>query len=300
MYRGLAWGYDPRIILNDLRLQLRAKQPEGYDWASLVAYAALPHNLELQLSHVRFERISRSIEQTLKLLDAYIDEQLETQHQLRHDNAESQERRALAESRRKDALRHLQRLLSQTPTRRRTQRSQIHGLLASTEKRRAGMALVHSAADEWGADEFDADFTEALRSAAYHYGKAYEEDPSQTWALTQQLSLSVLLDGVRALESRTWNAAVALSERDLRAPNRERQLWALANLVELYLLATLAVPKPTVTTSEARESALKYAHELREMGGKIKVLFSANRQIRRYSALREVSRASAGGRTASP
>ena len=150
MYRGLAWGYDPRIILNDLRLQLRAKQPDGYDWASLVAYAALPHNLELQLSPVRFERISRSIEQTLKLLDAYIDEQLETQHQLRHDNAESQERRALAESRRKDALRHLQRLLSQTPTRRRTQRSQIHGLLASTEKRRAGMALVHSAADAAG------------------------------------------------------------------------------------------------------------------------------------------------------
>jgi hypothetical protein len=61
-YKGLLEGHDPRLLLNKLRWQLHAIFPDKHDWASLVAYASLPADLEGQLSEFRIMQARHSIQ----------------------------------------------------------------------------------------------------------------------------------------------------------------------------------------------------------------------------------------------
>src|SRR5262249_54025259 len=69
LYEGLLWGGDPRRVLNDLRAQLRSRLRDTHDWASLVAYAALPDNFDDQLLEVRLEQLRRSSARSVIFVD---------------------------------------------------------------------------------------------------------------------------------------------------------------------------------------------------------------------------------------
>jgi len=88
-----------------------------------------------------------------------------------------------------------------------------------------------------------------------------------------------------------WSTAKVLSEADLNLP-QPRRTWALANLIELYLLSQLTSPPaaapaapllPWPDAAEARRQALAYAEELGTISerGSLEVQ-SLRRQITRY------------------
>jgi hypothetical protein len=55
LYQGLLWGKNPWILLHRIRSDLHAHfAANTHDWASLVAYEALPGNLDAQLEEVRY------------------------------------------------------------------------------------------------------------------------------------------------------------------------------------------------------------------------------------------------------
>ena len=49
LYSGLLSGEDPRWVLHQLRMRLRADLPETQDWASIVAYGTIAPDLESQV-----------------------------------------------------------------------------------------------------------------------------------------------------------------------------------------------------------------------------------------------------------
>ena len=69
LYDGLLWGKDPRLVIDDLRRTLKVQVPKTHDWASIVAYATFPDDLEKQLSRVRIEQADRSMNAALNHAD---------------------------------------------------------------------------------------------------------------------------------------------------------------------------------------------------------------------------------------
>jgi hypothetical protein len=145
LYNGLLWGTDPRILLNDLRWRLKSIVRETHDWASLVAYASLPADIESQLSQVRFQQSRRCINTALKYMDR-VTAKMRTrkttpneptlrktpEYETDQESAKERARRKIADAKERvrDLLREASRMVP-------SERAQIYGLLASTEKRDA-------------------------------------------------------------------------------------------------------------------------------------------------------------------
>src|SRR6185369_3772851 len=49
VYTRLLRGEDPRVLVHDLRQVLHVSCPDTHDWASVVAYAALPADIDKQV-----------------------------------------------------------------------------------------------------------------------------------------------------------------------------------------------------------------------------------------------------------
>lgn len=72
LFEGLLWGEDPRCVVDDLRRQLKSLLPTSHDWASVVAYADLPSDIEVQCDRLAFEQARRSIDAGLDAADRAI------------------------------------------------------------------------------------------------------------------------------------------------------------------------------------------------------------------------------------
>ena len=55
LYERLLWGHDPRVVLHDVRQRLRLLDSAYHDWASIVAYAGFPPDLDAQLRRARID-----------------------------------------------------------------------------------------------------------------------------------------------------------------------------------------------------------------------------------------------------
>jgi hypothetical protein len=62
LYRGFFRGHDPRILLTQLRRQLRITPEARHDWASIVAYAGFSPRMETELAELRYRQARRSVE----------------------------------------------------------------------------------------------------------------------------------------------------------------------------------------------------------------------------------------------
>ena len=207
LYGGLLRGEDPRFLLSDLRRQLRTQVPTTHDWASIVAYAALPSNINEQLRQVRYQQSLRSIEAALSYSDEmsahWYSDDSDAQTQPTSDfESEAQELKA----RLKDAKGRLRALKDELKNDKRenlnlTQMSYIAGRLASTEKRQSEIEFHdNQLQDRW---------MRTLQRAQKYYCEAFDTDRSQTWALVQFLVLeSVCHDWTRnsqrQLQFRYW------------------------------------------------------------------------------------------------
>jgi hypothetical protein len=302
LYEGLLWGGDPRRVLTDLRAQLRSRLHDTHDWASLVAYAALPADFDDQLLDVRLEQLRRSSARSVAFVDRLSEtlaprygESAETR------GAEAERFRTQMDDARKDfavVRGKLLRLLEEIPPEKSRERALVYGRLASIDKREAQGLIIYnrwrrgSEADlAWTADT-PKDREEAgrcFKKARDNYRQAYLADPIQTWALVQMLALNALLeDSVYGLDGAgkawrdVWTAASVLSaDRMLWSTPRALLLSAHSNLAELYLLSLLVIGN-LVAPGEAEQEGVRHAEELARNGGRSPEVSAARRQIERY------------------
>jgi hypothetical protein len=163
LYEGLLWGIDPRNLLNDLRWQLKSIVHGTHDWASLVAYASLPADLDAQLSDVRLQQSWRCINTVMRYMDR-VTADLKTKSGTSsgpaappapQDGPDRQDARRRAREKIADAKERLNDLLRDRTQMVPSERAQIRGLLAATEKRDAELLYRASLAENRSAVDID-------------------------------------------------------------------------------------------------------------------------------------------------
>ena len=287
LYGGLLWGVDPRRILADLRRRLSTQVTDRHDWASLVAYAALPGNFSAQLKKFRKRQANTSVHTALDSADHIVSTLVEGDsfYSAQENRADAdpelfrtvredlgRTRRQLARG--KDRLQDLS-----------TESGDGLGLLASACKREAQVLYEASNLLEEESEQFRKRSVELLKEARELYQRVYEENPTASWAVAQYLSLSVVLEEEIPEGTELWRMAAMLSRLDWRQRSDRRQVWGGSTLGELYLLAPLVLPENAPERSDSRERALYYIKELALLEERFPLdLYTARRQLRRYSA----------------
>jgi hypothetical protein len=302
LYNGLLNGGDPRWLLNDLRRQLKSRVPATHDWASIVAYAALPENLSGQLSELRIDQAKRSIEAALDHADALVRNLSQRSKSGTGkgtgtgsgSSAQPQQVtntfQALKEpqARLKKARERLEELLHKGYE----DEASIYGLLASTQKRlaeilwRAVSPTSSASAKTFTANQINENQEQALtalRSSRDLYWKAFQADRAQSWALAQYLVLVAVLEGVHVVNLDYWHLAKLLSDQDVAAESRPQRTWSRSNLMELYLLARAGVPVPIANGEQHDQKARNaMAQFLQVVNPETWEIRSTRRQLLRY------------------
>lgn len=305
LYRGLLWGQDPRCILDDLRRRLRMQFSDNHDWASLVAYAALPPDIAEQSNRLAFHQGKRAINAALGSADKIVsritrkkDDDWSNKIRQRLIGREDPLAFLLAGPLQKlsRAELHLQQLLESAPE----DAGEIHGLFGATEKRRA--ELYVRAHDEFvlssvivrqpeGNPPTPETLPDYYRQAREHlgrsraqYARSFDASRDNTWALVQCLTLDLALDQTREIHGNEewldrWTLARLLSERDVRGEHLQRKLWGHTSLVELYVLRAQNYPgKALEHTQRALELRDRSSFDIK----------SLRRQIDRFNGLFDV------------
>ncbi len=284
LYAGLLAGDDPREVLHRVRQRLGLELPMTHDWASLVAYAAIPPDLPAQIDAFRSRQTKARLDLRFERIDALVGERPvatgttgttgTTGERLGPAfSAASTSTPAPAPPAGAAAVEaELARLGSTVraelaawcdePIARRDprQRAARLAMRAASEKR---IALVYGAWAD-GDEEARLRSREAYRLACRHYRAALKAEPANHWAITQFLSLIVTpaiapteAEVVTAASThrRWWQAAWQLAEWDAGTTSGGRaRAWAHGTLAELELLG--AVYAADERTPEARSEAV--------------------------------------------
>ncbi len=264
VYEKLLWGHDPRIVLSELRRGMKILSAENHDWASLVAYASFPPDLETKLKEITTKSAKESIETALNDAD-----NISQQPELRHDIQKFIIRIEKAKS-------HIERL-SEDDIR-------IQGLLATANKREA--QILHKVSEQ---DAYGDILTE---KALHHYERAFLLDKGASWSIVQMLALIAYLQKrlqkPLGLPIEQWIMAKECAELELRSGDPQTVAWGLGSLCELFILAPLVkdgelIDASAVRSANAMETAVAYAARMaRECAGRWRELYSTRRQIERY------------------
>lgn len=303
LYDGFLWGEDPRRVLVDLRRCLHAEFPATHDWASLTAYSSLPPGFEDGLADVQIKRTMANINVALGFADEVMGRF--SIRLLRHraeqcgvanvkDSDEENSRLLdMAKPRVNAAKNRLALLLAKYPER----SSKIRGYLASTEKREAGIEFQLSRSPKLGeAHQREAQerMMSALGSARMLYWQAYLSNRRAYWAVVQYLSLTLVLkmagrisalDEVPGQEADSlWHLAEVQSLNDARNAGQAEREWAIANLIELYVIAPMLPSlRERWTHAQLQERLKQRATELGEVAGaRAFEVFSTRQQLVRY------------------
>lgn len=307
LYEGLLWGKDPRPLLYDLRRRLYAQFKGNHDWASLTAYVSLPTDMEKQLRSVQIARANASINAAMDHADVAtrrLSKRYDTGPEPgRGDAAELDALIDKALDKIKKAKERLKALLKRLPS----ESARIYGNLASAEKRHA---QVHFAAAQRYQQAGDAanhancmkEHDELLLTARDYYWDSFMLDRSDSWAVVQYISLTVLMQKSGRFDKRAslpaaggagreernpdalWSLAHLLSLYDLNSKGRDVRIWAHGNLIELYLLSLIMGPgEGRPEPAKAEERALRYTDALVDLAGRDTFeVYSTRRQVLRY------------------
>jgi hypothetical protein len=241
LYSGLFRGEDPRQALYSARQELNVRMESTHDWASLVAYTALPDDLADQLVGVR-------LRQSLKLLEGA------TKKWRNHADPNQVQRRidlAIA------LLEPEAREIGRTQVSNRETYAEACGLLGSAFKRKAegnwqrGLPwrpLLEQARDWYERGHAD----QVLRGGAQ----------VAHWTTTQYLSLCAVLDGHLSDKDHLWRRARVAAEAERYCAEFDAAMWALGSLLELWLLRPLTKRgAPPGDWQTSRNESLELAKE---------------------------------------
>ena len=311
LYDGLLWGDDPRCLLIELRSLLHTQFPETHDWASVTAYTSLPADFERRLGAAQIQRAMTAINVALAGADTAVARlaaaaqaagadpasPAQTAHTAMAATASAEITTAVAQVH--SAKQRLTDLVARNPD----QRGRVLNLLASTEKREAEFA--HSRAVSLAGPGATSTPDEAMWTGLARARQLYFDHYAlgrSPYAAIQYLSLGAVLQhagraaggaagaagaaGGADLPGRAadklWALAEVQAQLDLQDPDPQCRVWALGNLIELYLLA------PTIPGVAGRGPdwpAQAEAHAQRLLATSANgafELFSTRRQIKRY------------------
>lgn len=286
LYSGLLRGDDPRIVLHHLRQVLHAECYETHDWASLVAYAAVPHDFAEQVREARQQQSERAINVAFQRADEILEEHLRAH--------ESGDAAAQADTHRRirKVLGHLDEQLAVLHEaipdgdgpQERQRRGAIYSRQGSLEKRRAFLLYQEQdrnlgAARKRGAAAVDPGedgaWMEPLRRARKYYFAAAKLELNKHWPLTQHLSCFAILG--EKVPQEYWTVARIAAELDTDSSDQETRAWGHASLAELYLLELLWNPRAVPG------HAIEHAQDLwRLTGAGTFPVASTLRQLERY------------------
>lgn len=265
LYSRLLAGDDPRLVLHLLRQRLRVEVPQTHDWASIVAYAIAPWDLEQQVDAFFDRQIRRRLEVFFARLDDLAAKLLQAKDQPM-DPADDAEFTRISAAIRKE---HAAWLARPAIKRNAKARAEAEGMSAASEKRIA-IACANKASEAGKRGDKDAAEAalaacDAAYTASYRaYRRAVEADPTNHWAITQFVSIAATprrtqdqgaIDGVRDRYADWWTAARQISNWQLRAAAAgEARAWALGTLAELDLLGTVYQTEHDAKTARERIS----------------------------------------------
>jgi hypothetical protein len=288
VYRRLLNGDDPRLLVHDLRQELHVAAPDTHDWASVVAYAALPPDIDAQVKQARFHQARRKVDAVMARLDGV-------------SAPRAQDLRALEQ-----VMRSFEGAVPDDDTP--AQRVRAYGLLASAHKR---AALLFYARPPWplltrrapareeeqggalsgpsmpppplvpgegGGGAAAAEPPErddvlaqlqcraALDEARSCYLKAFRLSSNEPWSAVQWLALTTALEpleeeGARERFADRWTAARVIAEDNLTSPRTQSVVWAHTALIELHVLAQV-LPSRHPAREEAERRALEHLDQL--------------------------------------
>ena len=239
-YQGLFDGRDPRIVLHNIRQEL-SSDDNSHDWASLVAYAALPSNFDAQVRRFGIERLKALIDGAFA--------------RVANLGAEKSAQRDQEFAR---IDRHLVRW-----------RQAIHELGASDPAwvdyyGKEGAVAKQKASFLSGERSIEADAQ--LAKAMQSYRAAASCDLRSHWTVTQYLSLATLL-GVPRPEG--WRELARASAQLDQAKSDREAVWALGTLIELAVLggSELATNAASTKLGNDADVALVDAYPPRAVNG---------------------------------
>lgn len=279
LYDDLAWGRDPRSAQVSLRRRLASEQPQHHDWASMVFFVNFPDDLSEPLRDFQIRQASESVRISLDWADRLI------RHQRRLPEESWQKKLEEVARRLQRAKRRLEKLNQQDASEREPGGDFILGLLASVEKREA--QVYYEAAQLTGGAEamsLHERSRSGLERARALYRRIFEADLRITWAITQYLSLSLVLDRPEPRFFELFAAARAIGELDLELAQGRLAVWTTGSMIELFLLVGLVAPDPRLpSAAEAHDLAVAYAATLGRRHAEWPIdVYATRRQVLRY------------------
>jgi CHAT domain-containing protein len=275
-YSHVLRGDDPRWVVHELRRRLNSDSRTKHDWASLAVYAVTPQDLAAQVSAFRSRQTKTSV-------DVLFDK-AERMSDVSHSDIEPIKKIFVE-------IRHaLERWRSEAPAgdtpEARRERGERIGLTAAAEKRIALLLREHAPADDGrGQSEKEAD--DAMARARDLYHKAFLEDWTNHWVLTQFLSLNAVYAN-RSTEgivlSDWWIVARSLALQQCRDTNATSKAWAFATLAEIELLGFAFGNYSAGQATEVTGRVAQYCRTIAEiMGDDSFHVRSTRRQFERYA-----------------
>jgi len=281
LYAGVLVGQDPRRVLLEVRRRLAAEVPDTFDWASLVAYATIPFDLDRQVADFRERQTRAQLEVRFSMIDETL-AQGATGNELRAHIAPQAE--AIREMLRRQTAAADVTEGSGAPERaRRAQRAEWLGMTAASEKR---LGIVYQRV----AGERDARAREAYGRARDLYLDATREEAHNHWVSTQYLSMAVVaaigdeqaLAAVVEAHQARWEQTLQMARFELLSAQGLDRAWACGTLAELMLLGSVFQKpafKSKATQAEIRKAC---ATIVAEAGASSFAVASTRRQFQRY------------------
>ncbi|MBW0000901.1 MAG: CHAT domain-containing protein [Verrucomicrobia bacterium] len=256
LYKGLLWGRNPLVLLQQLRSKLHALfTSTWHDWASLVVYEALPQTWSEQLDALRYRQTRRAMNAALERIDIAV-------------------RKAAQEAPSTTSFEECDRDINNVVERLPLNGQygvECLGLRASSLKRLAQAAFTLSEQTPSNDRRYWRDEYELLEEALHYYdqgvrgmlvneARAVQRIATVHWVLVQFISLSVVL-GKDNDEAR-WSAATFCADLYREHATKEERAWAQGSLAELWLLR---LGKPGLSQTQKEEcykEAMEHARRL--------------------------------------
>jgi hypothetical protein len=277
-YSRVLRGDDPRWVVHDLRRRLMSDPRTKHDWASLVVYAVTPPDLDAQVTVFRSRQTKASVDVLFDKAERMSEEQV-SPVDIEPVKKVFLEIRQMLKRWREEAP------IGDTPDARRERAERI-GVSAAAEKRIALLLREHGPVGE-ERSQAEREAADAMAWACDFYHKAFLQDWTNHWVLTQFLSLNAVFanrgaEGVALGD--WWTVARSLALQQCRDTDAVSKAWAFATLAEIELLGFAFGNYAAVQTAEVARRVANHCRTIAEiMGDDSFHVRSTRRQFERYA-----------------
>jgi CHAT domain len=279
LYGELLQSSDPRIALYNTRVAL-AKE-NTHDWASLVAYARFPEDIDEQMKDIKLKIML----EFMKTANALTDHILKHINQLKKEQAEKNF--IEVEKRLDSSIDNLTTFLKEIEQNKinKDRFAEHYGLIGSAYKRKAEHIFRVSEYNGNLECQNKNHSINALLKAKNFYNGGYKFLNSH-WNGTQYLSLATILKEQQTTseEQEIWTCCKVMAENDERyaAQDDQTKAWAYGTLAELYFLKPYVFQLNEHEKVESFSKAQEFIVKLNNLTTEIFPKQSTVRQFDRY------------------